>query len=1129
MNQIQTIYATNQTEPTTHHPGLTRRLLLIAWLLLSWVWWATPAAGAAPTVTCIVGGPSQTHATFALALADGNCSTINLNDSLTLSGSHTITRNLTITGSTFLGAVQVTFDGGNANRLFTIGADNLTVILNTLRLQNGGNLATTPSGGAIYNPFENSSITVQNVDFVGNQAESGGAIWSVGAVTVTDSSFTNQTALTQGGAIYQQAAALDINRSTFTNNSTATGAAGRGGALFQWLGSLNLRNSSFSGNSAVAKGGTIYLAWTPNNNYINNTVFDDNTAVRGGAIYLEPSTALAISASDFNNNESSSPEGAYGGAMYSQGYLDITDSNFLNNTTSDWGGAIFNDAGALLVENSTFNNNHATNSVYGYGGAIGSDAGSITIRHSTLQNNSSAWFAGGVHIYGVESPNSALIENSTFIGNTAQAGGAVLVLQSQATIRASTFTENVGSVQGAAFHLQDSEVAIINSTVSENIGYNTIFITLNPVSEPADTISLIHTAVVNNEDVGIYQGFNAVSPRITLVLQNSIVAGHTVKDCDRSDTTIVVDSSAGYNLDSDGSCIDSNITGNQTAANLGLAPLADNGGPTQTHLLLPNSPVRNQIPAGSSGCGTSYTTDQRGKTRPTDSACDIGPVEISCTDLGYTFPYAVGTVLAADHATDLVNAISCANTNNTDDTITLTADVVLTKSNNTQSGNNGLPLINSDITLNGAGYSLARDSSYGCNSGDPDFRLLMIPNGGQLTLNSISLQNGCAPSNSTIGRGGAIWNAGSLQISDSNISSNKASSFGAGIYNSGANGLTITGSTLRDNQRVGGTLAGGGLYNAGSLVSVTDTTIENNEADKGAGIANAGGMILNRSTISHNTAPSFGQTAGIYNSGTMSVVNSTVSGNTQFAEGAVFNASNATLWLIYSTIAANQTGLNSGGVVNDGSLILTGALIADNTMLLTPTANVDCDNRAGSITDNGYNLVETATNCISNGNTNQVGVDPLLGMLADNGGSTWTHALQSGSAAIESGNNSDCEGALVNNSDQRGVARPQGSNCDVGAYEFAGETAVSPTLTMLPNGFYSWTPSQATCTEGLYRSSTPYVGHTWLTDDPANYDGSGSLRSIEINYFYYLTIDCEGSTAESNEVGEFTFAIAPGN
>jgi hypothetical protein len=86
--------------------------------------------------------------------------------------------------------------------------------------------------------------------------------------------------------------------------------------------------------------------------------------------------------------------------------------------------------------------------------------------------------------------------------------------------------------------------------------------------------------------------------------------------------------------------------------------------------------------------------------------------------------------------------------------------------------------------------------------------------------------------------------------------------------------------------------------------------------------------------------------------------------------------------------------------------------------------------------DRFHNLSEGVTDdanaCgLTNGaNANLIGSDPNLGPLADNGGATQTHALLSGSPAIDAGDNSTCPAT-----DQRGVARPQGSACDIGAYE----------------------------------------------------------------------------------------------
>ena len=89
---------------------------------------------------------------------------------------------------------------------------------------------------------------------------------------------------------------------------------------------------------------------------------------------------------------------------------------------------------------------------------------------------------------------------------------------------------------------------------------------------------------------------------------------------------------------------------------------------------------------------------------------------------------------------------------------------------------------------------------------------------------------------------------------------------------------------------------------------------------------------------------------------------------------------------------------------------------------------------SGTLNSGGFNLLATVDGCTIEGDTtgNLIGVDPQLEAPADNGGPTLTSALRAGSPAIDPGSPSSCEAA-----DQRGVARPQGATCDMGAYEFA--------------------------------------------------------------------------------------------
>ena len=93
----------------------------------------------------------------------------------------------------------------------------------------------------------------------------------------------------------------------------------------------------------------------------------------------------------------------------------------------------------------------------------------------------------------------------------------------------------------------------------------------------------------------------------------------------------------------------------------------------------------------------------------------------------------------------------------------------------------------------------------------------------------------------------------------------------------------------------------------------------------------------------------------------------------------------------------------------------------------------DC---SGTITSQGNNILSTTTDCTVSGGGVTV-TDPLLGPLANNGGSTQTHALLTGSPAIDAGNAGGCTdnlGAILT-TDQRGFHRPIGSHCDIGAFE----------------------------------------------------------------------------------------------
>ncbi|MCI0770028.1 MAG: DUF11 domain-containing protein, partial [Chloroflexi bacterium] len=194
-------------------------------------------------------------------------------------------------------------------------------------------------------------------------------------------------------------------------------------------------------------------------------------------------------------------------------------------------------------------------------------------------------------------------------------------------------------------------------------------------------------------------------------------------------------------------------------------------------------------------------------------------------------------------------------------------------------------------------------------------------------------------------------------------------------------------------------------------------------------------------TVSGNTLLSgaSGPGGGIGNHiGTMTLTNSTVSGNTTGSSGdagGIDNSNGATLSLNNSTITGNVAGATGGGIRNaiGSTVTFKNTIVAGNS---AGTTGPDCE---GALTSQGRNLVGIGTGCPSGGTGDLTTADAKLGTLGDNGGPTFTHALQSGSPAINAGNPAapGSGGNACESTDQRGVARPQGAACDIGAFELA--------------------------------------------------------------------------------------------
>jgi hypothetical protein len=224
---------------------------------------------------------------------------------------------------------------------------------------------------------------------------------------------------------------------------------------------------------------------------------------------------------------------------------------------------------------------------------------------------------------------------------------------------------------------------------------------------------------------------------------------------------------------------------------------------------------------------------------------------------------------------------------------------------------------------------------------------------------------------------------------------------------------------------------GGGILNDGGNVTLIDVMIRSGRADRSGGaIYNRGGSLnLVRTTISDNTVNDNG--SGLLNEkGQVLIANSTFSGN--FAGkngGGLFNFEGA-VTIINSTFYNNIAGFNGAGILNnaEGTVALKNSIIANAPSGTNPITG----NCGGTITDGNRNLQFPDDSC---GKTIQV-ADPQLGTLADNGGFVLTHAIKEGSPAINKADNAVCLTDPISKVDERNIARPFGTACDIGAFEF---------------------------------------------------------------------------------------------
>ncbi len=364
----------------------------------------------------------------------------------------------TLDGATITVAGQHFQVFNTTSPLLIDGANQITI--------SGGPAPTAQTNRHILNvapgaALELRALTIQN----GFNANSGGAIINLGALTITNCTFSGNETLGSGGAIsHQTASPLTISGSSFTGNY----ADSRGGVISISSGSPTITNSSFTNNSSLLAGGGIHI--TSNASAIvTSSTFTANSASSGGdGGAISNLGSLSVANTSFTSNTQSA---IFNGAT---GTANITlASTFTNNTSPTFNGGAIQNNGSLTVSDSTFTNNFATSSGSDGGAIFSIGTAQVSVSRSTFSGNQADHQGGAIAIFS----GTLQVTNSTFASNSANDGGAIAHnTASPATlIYNSTFWHNLTA--------QANSGAISGSGAGSYNLYNTILD--NPPSGPA--------------------------------------------------------------------------------------------------------------------------------------------------------------------------------------------------------------------------------------------------------------------------------------------------------------------------------------------------------------------------------------------------------------------------------------------------------------------------------------------------------------------------------------------------------------------------------------------------------------------------------------------------------------------
>ena len=773
--------------------------------------------------------------------------------------------------------------------------------------------------------------TISDCNFINNTADNGAAYRlgddnnGVSSASVDSCTFINNTASNQGGAVYEGGktgkATLDIKNSTFTNNS----AKKEGSAIYSgdnlnidddttftnnmvymyYTGTLNigeiktftdLQKAINMVEGDIHLSSNVTMLASEADNFVNGIVVDhlvnlkcDGFTINAnnlGRIFNVTSTADKLNIYNANLINGNAD---IGGAIYNTGSVYAYNTNFINNTAATMGGAVFNN-GTLTIQKCIVDNNDITKRTSSdsedYGGAAIYNwyDSTLFIKNSTISNNLKNYKNGDYVVGAVTSLGKTIIsQNSYFVNNSGRWGGAITTSGSSLPgkkvnelIISDSTFSKNGGLYGAGIFIQGSKFSITSCVFDSNTASGKGNMTPNDNNGAAIEVTNTDKAITGTISKSTFTN-------------NKAQYGGAIDICAG---TIKITNSKFINnsADVEGGAIDIN---------------ALNGNPKVT--ISGSKFINNSAPLGGAILNIKDLT-VKGSTFINNTPNTI----FNWVGAGGNLNLNIRTF------TDLQNAIGLVT-----GTLTLNQNVAMT-AKEAADFTNGIT-INKDITIDGKGHTI--DAK---NLG----RIFSIGEGFTVTLTNATLINGKAD------KGGAIYNDGSLTLSDVKLSDNAADSYGGAVFN---NGHLVVGNSVFDSNDIVNRgsasvdYGGAAIYNwkEGTL-KVTNSNFTNNIKNykNGDNLVGAITTIGNATVSGSNFVNNSGRWGGAIsatgaelrkNSSTLTVSNTIFKDNSALYAGAVY------IWgsnyNIADCVFDNNTAFGKGNMTpnnnNGGALVVS--------------------------------------------------------------------------------------------------------------------------------------------------------------------------------------------------------------